>query len=164
MFKKIVVALDMSKMAEDVFDKALALAKNDQAQLLLLHVISSEEDNSPLAIPSNMFDLYPAGGNELTMESWQEEWENYIDEGIKLLENYHQKAIAFDIHSEYSQLQGSASRTICKFARENEVDLIVMGRRGRTGLSEILLGSVSNYVLHHAHCSVLIVQKNSHAK
>ena len=39
-----------------------------------------------------------------------------------------------------------------------EADLIVIGRRGHQGLSEILLGSVSNYVVHHAPCSVLVVQ------
>ncbi|MEO0350033.1 MAG: universal stress protein, partial [Cyanobacteria bacterium P01_A01_bin.15] len=37
-------------------------------------------------------------------------------------------------------------------------DLIMMGRRGRSGFSELLLGSVSNYVMHHAPCSVLTVQ------
>ncbi|NEO28803.1 MAG: universal stress protein, partial [Kamptonema sp. SIO4C4] len=35
---------------------------------------------------------------------------------------------------------------------------VIIGRRGRVGLSEILLGSVSNYVLHHAPCAVMVVQ------
>ncbi|MGF1673753.1 MAG: universal stress protein, partial [Rivularia sp. (in: cyanobacteria)] len=48
---------------------------------------------------------------------------------------------------------------ICNVARSREVDLIVVGRHGRTGLSEFFLGSVSNYVLHHAPCSVLTIQK-----
>ncbi|MFM7578374.1 MAG: universal stress protein, partial [Microcystaceae cyanobacterium] len=39
----------------------------------------------------------------------------------------------------------------------NAFDVIVVGHRGRWGLSEILLGSVSNYVFHHAHCPVLVV-------
>ncbi len=43
-------------------------------------------------------------------------------------------------------------------ARNCGADVIVMGRRGHSGLSELILGSVSNYVLHHAPCSVLIVQ------
>ena len=161
MFKKIIVALDMSPMAENVFEKALSIAKNNQGELLLLHVISSEEDNSPLAIPPNMFDLYPVAGNDLTIESWQEEWENYLHEGKKLLERHSKIAIAENVKVEGEQLQGSASRTICQFAKEKKADLIVMGRRGRSGLSEILLGSVSNYVLHNAPCSVLIVQNSS---
>ena len=42
----------------------------------------------------------------------------------------------------------------------NPGDVIVMGHRGISGLQEFFLGSVSNYVLHHAPCSVLIVQPN----
>jgi nucleotide-binding universal stress UspA family protein len=164
MFKKILVTLDMSAMAEEVFAKALSIAKNEQAELLLLHVISSEEDNSPLPIPPEIVEFYPAAGNELTLETWQKQWENYLQEGIKLLKQYNQKAMAAKVKAEYTQTQGSPARTICQFAREHQVDLIVIGRRGRSGLSEMLLGSVSNYVLHHSPCSVLTVQKNSHAK
>jgi nucleotide-binding universal stress UspA family protein len=40
-------------------------------------------------------------------------------------------------------------------------DLIVMGRRGVSGMHELFLGSVSNYVTHHAPCSVLVVQGTS---
>ncbi|MGL4622525.1 MAG: universal stress protein, partial [Chroococcidiopsis sp.] len=49
-------------------------------------------------------------------------------------------------------------RLICDFALAWKADLIVTGRRGRRGLSEFFMGSVSNYVLHHASCSVLTVQ------
>ena len=47
---------------------------------------------------------------------------------------------------------------ICKLAQEWNADLIVMGRRGHSILSELVLGSVSSYVIHRAHCSVHIVQ------
>jgi nucleotide-binding universal stress UspA family protein len=62
------------------------------------------------------------------------------------------------VKGEYRQIYGHAAKTICKVAREENIDLIVIGRRGRSGLGELFLGSVSNYVLHHAPCSVLIVQ------
>jgi nucleotide-binding universal stress UspA family protein len=47
---------------------------------------------------------------------------------------------------------------ICQVAKDWGAELIMVGRRGNSGLSELILGSVSNYVVHHAHCSVLIVQ------
>jgi nucleotide-binding universal stress UspA family protein len=53
---------------------------------------------------------------------------------------------------------GEAGSLICKAAQNWGTDLIVIGRRGHRWLSEILLGSVSNYVVHHALCSVLVVQ------
>jgi len=46
---------------------------------------------------------------------------------------------------------------ICELAIDWNADLIMMGRRGRSGIAEFFLGSVSNYVLHHAPCSVQIV-------
>ncbi len=159
MYQKILVALDISSMAKDIFAQALFLAKQNQSQLKLLHIISSEEDNSPLPVPPDLITFYPVVGNELTMETWQEQWEIYIASGLDLLQQYTQEAMEAGVKADYTQLQGSPGRIICKFAKEEQVDLIVIGRRGRTGLSEILLGSVSNYVLHHAPCCVLVVQK-----
>lgn len=53
---------------------------------------------------------------------------------------------------------GNPSREIVDYARRNEVDLIVMGSRGLSQFGELLLGSVSSQVVHHATCSVVIAR------
>lgn len=55
-------------------------------------------------------------------------------------------------------MSGSPERSICEIAQTWEADLIIVGSRGLTGIKEMFLGSVSNYVTHHAPCSVLIVR------
>ncbi|MGK7913976.1 MAG: universal stress protein [Prochloraceae cyanobacterium] len=158
MFNKILVAVDLSEINKDVFAQALSIAKTNHASLMLLHVLSSEEDSSPLPIPPNMTDFYPGAGNEMTLEMWREQWEVFEREGLNLLQSLAEEAKNASVEVEYQQISGSPGRNICKLARECQADLIVIGRRGRSGLSEMILGSVSNYVLHRAPCSVLIVQ------
>ncbi|MDX1935219.1 MAG: universal stress protein [Capsulimonadales bacterium] len=58
----------------------------------------------------------------------------------------------------------NAGEALTELAREDGTDLIVIGSRGRSGWEEILLGSVSNYVLHHAPCSVLVVRSATKAE
>ena len=158
MFQKILVAIDMSDMGEKVFAQALSLAKSHQASLMLLHVLSAEEDYSPLPIPPDLATMYPASGNDLTLQTWQKQWEEFEKQGLELLQSLSLKAADEGVSAEYQQLYGSPARTICKLAQDWPADLIVVGHRGRSGLSEMILGSVSNYVLHRAPCSVLIVQ------
>lgn len=55
------------------------------------------------------------------------------------------------------QERGSAVATIIEVAEREQIDLIVLGSRGLNGLQSLLLGSVSQGVLHHAHCSVLVL-------
>ncbi len=54
---------------------------------------------------------------------------------------------------------GNPAHNICDLAQTWSADLILVGSRGRTGIKEMFLGSVSNYITHHAPCSVLIVHK-----
>jgi nucleotide-binding universal stress UspA family protein len=53
---------------------------------------------------------------------------------------------------------GTAGEEIVSQAKRGEFDHVVMGSRGRSAIKELLLGSVSEYVLHHAHCPVTIVR------
>ncbi len=59
---------------------------------------------------------------------------------------------------------GSTYDTIVQYAKDNAIDLIVMGTHGRTGLPHILLGSVAERVVQHAPCSVLSVRPDRLAK
>lgn len=156
MFEKILVAVDLSKNSKQVFDAALSLAKANNANLMLLHVVSEEEVGSPTPILPSL-EYYPSV-YERNMELYQQQREMLVKQGMELLRSRHRETIAAGVNGEFRQLSGSPGRIICDLASVWNADLIVTGRRGRTGLSEFFLGSVSNYVLHHAPCSVLTVQ------
>lgn len=157
MFNKLLVAIDNSDMSQQVFDKALFLAKKSSANLMLLHVINplDEPRINPFFARSTTDSEKEAQNNE----KYIKDWEKLKQERLSWLRSRHEEAKKLDIVTELDQRTGEESRTICDVARDWGADLIVIGRRGRSGLSEFFLGSVSNYVLHHAPCSVLIVQE-----
>ncbi|HHP7232414.1 MAG TPA: universal stress protein [Xenococcaceae cyanobacterium] len=164
MFKKILVAVDRSSASKKVFDAALSIAKATKAHLILLHVLSGEEAGSPI------MSVYPTVGAHYhylhlnpsisysANELYHRQWQAFKAEGLEILRSLTQEAKAASVTSEFSQITGHPSSTICDFARTCQADTIVIGRRGHAGLKEMLLGSVSNYVVHHAPCSVLLVQ------
>jgi len=157
MFYKILVAMDFSGIGKYVFDEALSLAKALKANLMLVHVLSAEEEGSPSMSMFSSFGYYPVVSNA-TQEFYREQWESFEKQGLELLRSRTDEATAAGVNTEFTQTSGSPGRTICDLAQTWGADSLVIGRRGRSGLSELLLGSVSNYVLHHAPCSVLVVQ------
>ncbi|MBD2336422.1 universal stress protein [Calothrix sp. FACHB-156] len=156
MFNKILVALDRSPMGKQVFDQALALAKVTGASLMLVHVLSAEEEGSPYAPILSNFDYYPGIGSQ-SFEYYQKQWDIFKNQGIQLLQSFCAQANTVGVNAEYTQHLGSPGRIICQLAASWGADLIVMGRRGHAGLKELFLGSVSNYVIHHAPCSVHVM-------
>jgi len=157
MFHKLLVAMDTSAIGKYVFDEALSLAKAINASMLLLHVLSAEEVGSPSMPILPTLEYYPTV-TEKNLELYREQKQAFERQGLELVRARADKAIAAGVSTEFTQLAGSPGRTICDLASDWGADLIVMGRRGRSGLTELILGSVSNYVLHHARCSVLTVQ------
>ncbi|MFN6036632.1 MAG: universal stress protein, partial [Dolichospermum sp.] len=83
---------------------------------------------------------------------------------LQMLQSFTSQANTAGINTEFTQNSGNPGRMICELARTWNADLIMMGRRGRSGLAEFFLGSQSNYVLHHAPCSVQIVHLPVSAK
>ena len=59
---------------------------------------------------------------------------------------------------DYELLQGQPANEICNYAKENDIDLIVIGNRGLSGLKKLVMGSVSDKVTHLAECPVLVVK------
>jgi nucleotide-binding universal stress UspA family protein len=157
MFKKILVALNNNEIGQQIFEHALILATASNAELLLLHVISPFDDDYLNASAMETYSVYntPHAHN---VEYYVSQWESLKQEGMEFLTLLNNQAIAKGLTSDFTQELGEPSRIICEVARSSKADLIVLGRRGLSGLSEFFLGSVSNYVLHHAPCSVLTVQ------
>lgn len=157
MFHKVLVAVNNSEIGQQVFDQALALAKATNAELMLLYVLSPFDERYPNP-PGIATDGIYAPFTPDDVNYYLGQWESLKREGVEFLTLLTNKAIAQGVNTEYTQEFGDPSRIICDLARSWQADLIILGRRGLTGISEFFLGSVSNYVLHHAPCSVLAVQ------
>jgi nucleotide-binding universal stress UspA family protein len=157
-FRKILVALDYQSDFAEVLDQAISLAKSNNSQLQIYYC--QTEDFSGISnIP-----IYAGVGTSsgvYTQEMIEIE-EKLLTESVndmhRWLDACVQKARSQGIETEAGYAFGEAGRQICRTAKDWGADLIIMGRRGTRGLSELLMGSVSNFVIHHAHCSVLVVQ------
>ncbi|MGB3641014.1 MAG: universal stress protein [Rivularia sp. (in: cyanobacteria)] len=158
MFTKILVSIDDSDMTQYVVDKAISLAKATGATLMFLHVISIY-DNEPLFDPLFMESniLNSELNNEADKKSLKV-WEEFKQGKKNWLGSLCESATASGVKAEFTLNIGEPSKRIYDISRSWNADLIVIGRRGRRGLTEMFLGSVSNYVVHHAPCSVLTVQ------
>lgn len=157
MFSKILVAIDQSSLGEHIFEKASELASTLQANLMLLHVLSSDEEGSPqLSMPSAI-GAPSLGMDSAALEIYQKQWQAYEQRGLEFLQSHLEIAQTMGISVEFTQAVGHPGRSICALAERWQANLIIIGRRGRSGLSELFLGSVSNYVLHHAPCDVLTI-------
>ncbi|MEG3917923.1 universal stress protein [Microcoleus sp. POL10_C6] len=158
-FKKIFAALDDSELGHRVFTQALELALNDRAQVMLFNCVTVNSlGETAVPIPVDL------GMNvELMDQAYQAQrlrLEREVKQASGLLKNYCDAAANKGLQVEFDcKMEGDPGHCICESAENWGADLIVLGRRGRTGFTEAFLGSVSNYVVHHASCSVLVIQE-----
>ena len=158
-FKKIFVPLDDSELSHRVFSQALELALIDRAQVMLFNCVTVNSlGETAVPIPVDL------GMNvELMNQAYQAQslrLESQEKQASGLLKNYCDAAAKQGLQVEFDcKMDGDPGHSICESAKNWGADLIVLGRRGRTGFAEAFLGSVSNYVVHHASCSVFVIQE-----
>jgi nucleotide-binding universal stress UspA family protein len=157
MFQKILVPLDRSPQAHEVLATALNIAQANHSQLMLFHALDWD------------FHLGLGSFDALEMETdlsgaFAKFQQSQVDEKLSeirhWLKGYVNQAATQSIPVESRCALGHPGPLIRDLAEEWKSDLIVLGRRGLGGVAEMLLGSVSSYVLHHVPCSVLVVQEN----
>lgn len=155
-FDRILVSLDYPLADREVFDQALDMAKKYQSDLMICHCLHENlAHNTDFLMPSVV------GSGIYATEVWDIETEVLTENKKKInqwLESLVKDADRVGVSAEFVCLTGSAGEEICALATEWEANLIVTGRRGLTGFSEALLGSVSNHIFHHSPCAVLVVQ------
>jgi nucleotide-binding universal stress UspA family protein len=161
MLNKILVALDLSQTDNsklDSFPTALSLAQKTGAKLMLLNVINSDDNNYPNPFFSYGYEPDVMDGS--SFRAYQEQWAILKQQRLTLLRSLVEKAAKVSVMAEFRQEFGHPGRTICELAQTWSADLIVVGSRGLTVVKQMFLGSVSNYVTHHAPCSVYIVRES----
>ena len=138
----ILVPIDFSPYAEQALDYAIALAQKLQARLTLLHVIQP-----PLVAGADM-GVWPSS-------TFLQDLEAAITGD---LEGYLARVTAVGLTGEMVVIHGVPFQQILDTARARQVDLIILGTHGRTGLAHVLLGSVAEKVARLAPCPVLIAR------
>ena len=145
---RILVPTDFSKHSQNALAYAVAFAEKFGAELFLLHVVQ----DLALFIPDSVTVAPPvAPPVERLTAAVREALERVVrDNNLGRL----------PVHPEVRE--GTPFHEIIRFAREKDIDLIVMGTHGHTGLAHVLLGSVSEKVVRKSPCPVLTVRHPEH--
>jgi len=143
-YKKVLFCTDFSENSDYAFDFAFGIAKRDEGLLYILHVLP---DN-----PHQEFAERYIGKEDLE-KIRKSVWEDLDN---KYREHYVKK-IEIGIKFEIVTKSGREDDEILKFARQEKVDILVMGTHGRTGIEHVFFGSVVEKVLRHSPFPVFII-------
>ncbi len=137
--KGILVPTDFTETSDAAVKYAIDMAQALGGQLYLLHVPGETGENFEANFPVGRF--VTAARERLGLSP----------EAIGRL------------RPEYALRIGTPAVEIVRYAEDRDVDLIVMGTHGRTGVAHLLMGSVAEHVIRTAPCSVLLVRHPKHA-
>lgn len=140
--KKILCALDLSDMSPQVAEYAVMLAKLSGASILAVYAAPTLTQYTGFHVPPNTIDSFVGeivSGAQQSMNEF-------------LAENF------VGVDAKGVVVVGYAAEEILSLAESEQVDLIVMGTRGRKGLDLILFGSVAEKVVKNAVCPVLTIR------
>ena len=149
----IVVGVDGSSSSNSAVRWAAQEARMRNVPLTLVHVVVTPAwgptpwllSNAPLPIPAEEDRTLEEAGRKI------------IDEAIKIAEDSGHDDAMTEIKSEvFLSVPVSTLVNLSK-----QADMVVVGRRGQNGLTRVLLGSVSNALLHHAHCPVAVIHDSA---
>ncbi len=150
MFKRILVCLDGSNLAEQILPYVEEQAKSFKSTVVLLHV-TSERVIVPLGVPGE--PGYPIQTKSMLKEMQQE----MIRSG-EYLDNLALGFKKLGIRTKCVILEGLAGETIVEYAKVNRINLIAMATHGRSGVGRTILGSVADLVLRESGLPILIVR------
>ncbi|KXJ07051.1 uncharacterized protein LOC110251700 [Exaiptasia diaphana] len=144
--RRVVLAIDGSEHSHRAFEFYCENLYHENDLLLVIHAFE---------LPSMPAAPYPYG------YAYYKEWDDLVraadDEAKERLEKVgrqcQEKKYKFKLFKE----SGKAGEVICKFASDENADMIIMGSRGLGTVRRTFLGSVSDYTVHHAHIPVAVI-------
>ena len=156
MFTRLLVAVDGSENSARASQAALELAEKLKADLIVLHAI----------IPPALYYHTETSmeGPVIEPPTHEKEIDLYLEYARRVARGIVDKTVSeakkrsITVKADTPDATGSVVETIVNQAVKENADLIVVGTRGLGGFKKLLLGSVSNGVVSHAHCPVLVIR------
>jgi nucleotide-binding universal stress UspA family protein len=136
-FRRLLVGYDGSPQSDKAIDVAFSLAECVDSSVLIFAVARPPE-------PSTSVEL----------EAVLDDARGHYEEGFKKIV---EKARGHQLEVQTAMAVGHPAEQIIHRAEKDGIDLIILGRRGRSMISRMMLGSVSERVLRYAHCPVMVV-------
>ena len=144
MYKKVLVPLDGSELAECALPKVVNLHRGGVfGEVILLNVVD---------IPS----LWVAEGLDVLKLK-----NALLDKAQEYLSDVRTRLSSEGLNVRDVVMEGKTAQTIIDYSRENDVNLLVLATHGYTGMKQLMFGSVALRVLHDAHVPVLLIRPES---
>jgi nucleotide-binding universal stress UspA family protein len=153
---KILVAVDETESGHEALQQALRLIAHQEIALILLRV------EEPLAVPPTSPIPGVFGGDPMLAMPQTEELVEIAEKRTMSALHWAEKICqqAGIPYSSRSEL-GDPKHVICDVAKQEACSLVIVGSHRHGLIDRVLLGSVSDYVVHHAHCAVLVVRQEN---
>ena len=138
--RTILLATDLSASSREATDRAIDLASRLEARLVIVNVLEKRR--------------LAGGGAHERVDQARAERETHLVNVVR-------DARTAGVTAEFLVWQGDPGGSIAAAAEAEGADLVVVGTRGRSGAGRMLLGSVSDHVVRHAGCPVLVVRPST---
>ena len=146
MIRRILVAIDGSLHSKKALEFACDLVDKYNCDLHILHVVESTPNERFMALGSASVKIPPSS------EELEKAGKEIIEAALKISEDRGCTYVDTEIKG------GSATECILQSIKKNNIDMVVLGSRGLTDLTGLLLGSVSHKVSHLADCTCVTVR------
>jgi nucleotide-binding universal stress UspA family protein len=156
---KVLVSIDGSEQSMKAAEYAIVIASGNESQLIALHVLFSQTGYAyssgtfgGLVTPNSIKAIYDSAKQE--SQKWFEDIREKVDDEEK---KYPGKK-PIDLKTDIVVTATSVASAIVGYSEQHDIDLIVIGTRGRSGFKRLLLGSVASGVVTYSGCPVMIVK------
>lgn len=149
---KFLIPIDGSQASEHAIAKALSFASPLQAEIVLLTVVEPLSNYMPEVMMPTGDWVGWRGLPDVDLE------QKILNAGQALLQKAQDTCQASQMESRTRLEIGQPRDVICQVAKEENPDLLILGSRGLGSVERLMLGSVSDYVLHHCASPVLVVR------
>lgn len=133
--RKILVVVDGSETSSNAAKTAIQLAEKYEADLIALYIVPTNIKYGEI------FDLALINGQKIVDEVKQEP-----------------SAKKLNVQTQVLPDESSVTKAIVEYAEKNDVNLIVVGTRGISGIKQMLLGSTASGGVTHSHCPVMVIR------